>query len=232
MTYDVDAGEPELVAYQRRLEDVVAQVREVLTNDRLTKLGILALIVYGAMNADFSSASSSSSSFLEGLTLAVVVDGAIWYVGFLVAMLVVIALHEACHAFAFDHYGVTPEWTITWAEVRGKPLVVLPPFGGVCWPKHDVQWFRLTYLEDAVVSLAPLALAAVGLVVAGAYHVLVSPFTSPLWVAVGVLFFLGPSPPDWGSLLRTPRERWETLVGLEERIETHAAAEGVPDRQR
>lgn len=231
MSYDVEA-EPTSVTYQRRLEALLNSVREELTNQRLVGLAVLTIIVYGAMTGDFSqttaSTASSTSSALEGLTPSEIVDAAWKYALVIVGAVVIISLHEATHAFAFDHFGVEPQWTISWVEVRGKPLVILPPLGGVCWPKHDYQSVWLSYREDAIVSLAPLVLTAASLVVVGAYHLFVDPFTSLLWASVAVLFLTGPSPPDYGALLTTPRERWEALVEWDDQLTTHAAAEGFP----
>lgn len=228
MPYDTAAGPPQSVLYQRRLEELYAEVREVFTNQVLVGAALLAILGYAIATGDASSAGASAGSWVAGLTIGDVATYGAYFIGLFTLLFVVVALHEMCHVAAFRWYAdVTAYWTYNWTTIAGRTMYLIPP-GGLAYPEHTGSYYRMSYLEDVVVSLAPLALTAVTLAIAAAYHLFVDPFANPLGVAVGLLIATGPSPPDYQSLLFTPRDRWETLVGFEDALDRHRAAEGIP----
>lgn len=227
MTYDPHAEPPRSVEYQRQIEGTVARILEWFTLPRTLAFVVVMFVVdYVSRNGVSSTADSASSgtgdavgAFLEAITL---VDVA-WLVGFFVAMMVILALHELCHLAAFRYFGIEAFWSYTWWRIRGYRVL---PVGGLCWPRHEMASVELTYWEDVAVSLAPLALTAVALIPTLAWHVFVDPFSALGVVVFAVIIGTGPSPPDWLALLNTPRERWERLVEFVDAQEPHRAAEG------
>lgn len=226
MSYDVD-DEPTSVELQRELEDRLADLAEAITQFHVILVGALAIIAHTlATGEPDPGATSAASSWLAGVTL---VDVGTWVaiaIALGLLLVAVIAVHELCHWHAFEYLGIPADWGITVPEIAGYKLYCLPK-GGLCWPLDIRKAARMSYTESAFVSLAPLAFSAVGVAAVLAYHVFVDPF-GDLWFPVAlVVLFTGPSPPDWWSLTHTPRERWETLVAVESRLEEHAAAEGI-----
>ena len=218
MTYDVQEGPPRSVEVQRRLEAFLEEHRTAIT-----ALAILAVAGYVLSNLEPSSSSTAIS--LEDVTIGEVAKWVAIAIVAGVALTVNIAIHELCHWLAFRYYGIRAEWTLDWLSVRGREVY---PFAvaGLCWG-NSLESYRLSYLEDLVVSLAPLVWAAILLAPLSAYHLLVAPIEQ-FWLFAGAIFVLsGPSPPDWAFLLETPREKWDDLVDLEERLDRHAIVEGT-----
>jgi len=220
--YDISGGPPRSVEIQRILEAHYERARAVV-EEHFGVILVLGAVAYLVLASDPSDVLSARSVAPE-ITTSDVVIGAAVVAALGVVSLVVITLHELCHWYAFRRFGVDAEWTITWISlpVIGKAY----PAGGLCWSTSVYDSLHLSWAEDAVVSLAPLVLVAIGWLAAGAYHVFADPFTSPFWVAVGVLVVVGPSPPDYLCLTETPRHRWERLCDYADRVDNHAAAEG------
>lgn len=229
MSYDVDAGPPRSVEVQRRLEEIVAAVAEWFTLGRWVMILGSGTVGHHLLTEGLPEASGATAAeptlpaWVTALTVGDLAYYGVWFVAIYAVLLVTVVLHELCHWVAFQHYDVNAYWTLTWTEVGGREVYLLPP-GGLCWPRHTLASAELSWREDAVVSLAPLALTAVASVPVLAYHVLVEPLSAV--AALGLLLMTGPSPPDYASLLTTPRERWDTLVEVVEAQEPHRAAEG------
>ena len=218
MSYDVQEGPPRSVELQRRLEAFLEEHRTAL-------LVLAFLACAGYLLASAEPSSSSTAISLEDVTIGAVAKWVAIAIVAGVALTVNIAIHELCHWLAFRYYGIRAEWTLDWLSVRGREVY---PFavGGLCWGSA-LESYRMSYLEDLVVALAPLVWAAILIASLSAYHVLVAPLEE-FWLYAGLILFLsGPSIPDWLSLLETPRARWDDLVGLEERLDRHAIAEGT-----
>lgn len=236
MRYDPTEGPPRSVQIQRRVEAVVEVVVEWFTPARSAALVVGLLVVHGLATTDPSTATEAETpaldaavAFVESLTVRDVA----FYLGVLavvsVAYNIVIGVHEACHQAAFRYFGVDAGFTVNMHVVGGVQIPFLPAAGGMCWPEREHQAYRLSYIEDVVVSLAPLALSAtLGTVVVG-WNAVVSPVPAFEYVLVGVVLMSGPSLPDWFSLVRTPRARWDRLTELEQRLDEHRAVEGYSE---
>lgn len=226
MTMDVDTGPPQSVEIQQEIEQRIDVLREVIEPGHIWAGIILAVVGYLIVTGDGTEAASSTGAALEDVTVAEIAKGAAIVIGAGFALTVNISIHELCHQVAFRYFGIPASWSLSWISVRGYSIY---PFavGGLCEPRSIPEYARLSWTEDVVVSLAPLAWSAVLLAGLGAFHILVDPVPSLKFVAAMVFLLSGPSPPDYASLLGTPRDRWETFVGLEERLDQHATAEGI-----
>jgi len=223
---DVDGGPPRSVELQRELEERIDLVRDAIEPAHVVAVAIVAVLVYAIATGDASSATTSTGEWLAGVSLVDVAKFAAGVIGVGIAFGVNVAIHEECHRLAFERFDVSSRVEIEWPEVGKRDLYFFPA-GGVCSAVSIRDYARMSWREDAVVALAPAVWGA--LLVAGvfAYHAFVSPLPSVDGIALLVFLFSGPSIPDYLSVLRTPRDRWEFLVGLEESVDRHAAAEGL-----
>lgn len=231
MPYDVSGEPPRSVELQRRLEKLIEKVRAQVTPLRLVAFGLLGLLwqLFGASGTEGEAGGSSASvaSYIDSITLAEVVHFVEIALLICAATIVIMILHELCHWVAFRHFGVQAFWTLTWVNLGGYNLYPLI-WGGYCWPRFDRAGYELSYREDAIVSMAPLALSAVIAAGVVSYHLAIEPLGS-LWSYLFlVLITTGPSPPDYAHLLKTPRERWEELEELERAVVQHRSAHGYP----
>jgi hypothetical protein len=223
MTYDVDEGPPKTVEVQEYIEETIEEARELIPFRRVA-IGLAILwIGYLAYTGD---SSSPSQSFQITVTPELLgwIAGAI--VAYAIVTIIITVLHELAHWYALHHFGIPARWTLNFAEVKGYPILLMPT-GGLTYPVDRIEWSSMTLLEDAIVSLAPMTLSAVIAAPVVAYHVFVAPFDY-IWIMLaGILVMTGPSFPDYRSIFRSPRSRWEVYSGFKQAVRRHASAEGI-----